>query len=150
MILESTKSMRVSLVAIREGRDGLNSHREGLLRRVPTSGDWGKFQLESIMMKDIAYLTAYTGHEFAILRGKKEDILVHGEATRCRFDDVLVDMLKNRRLIIYGHSHPGEEIPIPSSGDRETLRQIGQRESRLISGYSGVEVVFTSDPFEIN
>ena len=149
MILESTKSVQISLAAIRERKSGLNEHRESMLRRVPNIGDWGKFQHESISMKDIAYLTAYTGHEFAILRGKREDILVHGEATRCRFDDVLVDMLKAGKLRIYGHSHPGEEVPIPSNGDRETLRRIGQPDSRLISGYSGIEVVFSSDPFEI-
>ena len=29
-------------------------------------------------MKDLAFLTAKTGDEFAILKGKKEDILFHG------------------------------------------------------------------------
>ena len=96
-------------------------------------------------MKDLAYITAKTGHEFAILRGKREDILFHGTAQRCAFDDVLVDLLLTKR----GHSHPGEIEPIPSQGDRDALRRVGQKSSRFISGLSGIEVEFTDDPFEI-
>ena len=98
-------------------------------------------------MKDLAYLTAKTGHEFAILRGKSEDILFHGEALRCSFDDILVEMLLSKRLFIYGHSHPGEDSPTPSPQDRDTLRQIGQTDSKLISARTGIEITFSKDLF---
>ncbi len=147
--LQSAQSMRVSLESIRRGEGGLDEHRGSMLRRVPETGDWAKFPHEHLTMKDLAYLTAKTGHEFAILRGRREDILFHGTAQRCAFDDVLVDLLLSKRLVIYGHSHPGEVEPIPSKEDRDALRAIGQKSSRLISGLSGIEIQFTDDPFEI-
>lgn len=147
--LQSTQSMRVSLEAIRRGEGGLDEHRASMLRRVPDAGDWAKFSHEHLSMRDLAYLTAKTGHEFAILRGKHEDILFHGTAQKCTFDDVLVDFLMTKRLIIYGHSHPGEEFPIASPQDRKTLQRIGQAQSRLISGLSGREITFSPDQFEI-
>lgn len=147
--LQSAQSMRVSLESIRRGEGGLDEHRASMLRRVPNIGDWAKFPYEHLAMKDLAYLTAKTGHEFAILRGRHEDILFHGTAQRCTFDDILVDWLLSKRLTIYGHSHPGEVDPIPSQGDRGALRKIGQKSSRLISGVSGIETEFTADPFEI-
>ncbi len=147
--LQSAQSMRVSLESIRRGEGGLDEHRESMLRRVPNTGDWAKFPYEHLSMKDLAYLTAKTDHEFAILRGRREDILFHGMAQRCAFDDVLVDLLLSKRLMIYGHSHPGEVAPIPSKGDRDALRRVGQKSSRLISGISGIEIEFTDDPFEI-
>lgn len=98
-------------------------------------------------MKDLAYLTAKTGDEFAILRGKTEDILFHGQSSRCAFDDVLVKLLFNKHLYIYGHSHPGEDIPVPSPQDRETLKKLGQTDSKLISARTGLEITFTWDLF---
>ena len=68
--LQSAQSMRVSLESIRCGEGGLDEHRAAMLRRVPDVGDWANFPYEHLTMKDLAYLTAKTGHEFAILRGK--------------------------------------------------------------------------------
>lgn len=147
--LQSLQSMKVSLESIRRGEGGLDERRASMLKRVPDVGDWAKFPHEHLAMKDLAYLTAKTGHEFAILRGKHEDILFHGTAQRCTFDDALVDLLLTKRLVIYGHSHPGEEFPIPSPQDRKTLRSLGQSQSRLISGMSGREMTFSQDEFEL-
>lgn len=149
MELKSAQSMRVSLESIRNGEGGLDAHRTIMLQRVPEPGDWARFPLEHLKMKDLAYLTAKTGHEFAILRGKSEDILFHGKATRCTFDDVLADMLLSGRLRIFGHSHPGEETPVPSNEDREILKKIGQTKSHLIAARSGLEIVFSQDRYEI-
>lgn len=149
MELKSAQSMRVSLESIRNGEGGLDAHRTIMLQRVPEPGDWARFPLEHLKMKDLAYLTAKTGHEFAILRGKSEDILFHGKATRCTFDDVLAEMLLSGRLRIFGHSHPGEETPVPSNEDREILKKIGQTKSHLIAARSGLEIVFSQDRYEI-
>ena len=140
--------MRISLSSIREGIGGLDPHRQAILNRVPCSGNWERFPLDHLTLKDIAYLTAKTGHEFAILRGKNEDILFHGEALRCAFDDILADLLRSKRFTIYGHSHPGEDTPVPSPQDRETLKKIGQSSSKLISGRTGTEITFTADLFD--
>ena len=147
MELLSAQSTRISLASIRSGIGGLDAHRQTMLNRAPHPGDWAKFPLDHLSMKDLAYLTAKTGHEFAILRGKTEDILVHGEALRCSFDDILVEMLLSKRLFIYGHSHPGEDSPTPSPQDRDTLRQIGQTDSKLISARTGIEITFSKDLF---
>lgn len=149
MELQSAQSMRVSLESIRNGEGGLDAHRTIMLQRVPEPGDWARFPLEHLKMKDLAYLTAKTGHEFAILRGKSEDILFHGKATRYTFDDVLADMLLSGRLRIFGHSHPGEEAPVPSNEDREILKRIGQTNSHLIAARSGLEIVFSQNRYEI-
>lgn len=79
--LSSTRSMQTSLQAIRSGKAGLDGHRQSMLNRVPEIGDWASFKYEFIMLKDLAYLTAKTGDEFALLRGKKEDILFHGDSS---------------------------------------------------------------------
>lgn len=143
MILSSTKSTRTALESIRIGEDGLNKKRRTLLERVPKMSDWSRFAKNSIENKDLAYLSAATGHEFALLRGKKADILFHGKQLHCQFDDVLVDMLYEGKLRLICHSHPGEEYPIPSDDDIETLIIIGQTSSKIISGITGIEVEFT-------
>ena len=147
--LQSTQSMRISLESIRCGDGGLDKRRTSMLERVPCIGDWAQFPYEHLSMKDLAYLTAKTGHEFAILRGKHRDVLFHGTARSCIFDSAITDFLLSKQLTIYGHSHPGEIDPAPSQGDRDALRRIGQKASRLISGLSGIEIEFTYDPFDI-
>ena len=147
--LQSAQSLRVSLESIRRGEGGLDEHRTAMLRRIPEVGDWAKFPYEHLSMKDLAYLTAKTGHEFAILRGKREDILFHGTERRCVFEGILEELLLSKRLMLFGHSHPGEMEPVASKEDRDVLRMIGQTTSRLISGLSGIEIQFSDDPFEI-
>lgn len=148
--LQSAQSMRVSLESIRRGEGGLDEHRAAMLRRVPDVGDWANFPREHLTMKDLAYLTAKTGHEFAILRGKHEDILFHGTSRSCTFCNTLEELLLSKRLILFGHSHPGEVVPVASKEDRDVLRMIGQKTSRLISGLNGTEVEFGNNPFEIS
>lgn len=147
--LSSTKSMQISLQAVRSGKAGLDAHRQSMLNRVPEIGDWASFKYEFIMLKDLAYLTAKTGDEFALLRGKKEDILFHGDPRNCVFDGTLVDMLMAHKLYIVGHSHSGEPIPRPSGNDREALEVIGQEKSTVISAMSGMCIDFSADSFEI-
>lgn len=146
--LSSSHSTQISLQEIRNGEAGLNAHRQSMLDRVPEVGDWAAFGHESLELKDLAYLTARTGHEFAILRGKREDILFHGSKGECHFIGTLETMLLNHQLVIIGHSHPGEEDPEPSPADRAVLRKIGQQRSTVISGMTGRTNDFTGDPFE--
>lgn len=146
--LASTQSMRVSLEAVRNGSGGLDAHRQIMLQRTANSGDWAEFPAGHLTMKDIAYLTAKTGHEFAILRGKTTDILFHGEATRCCFDGILSELLYAKKFYIWGHSHPGEPIPIPSPQDRDTLIMLGQTTSKLISAMTGTEITFSTSLFD--
>ena len=146
--MSSTASTITSLDAIRKGDAGLNSHRQMMLNRVPEIGDFASFKLNTLELKDLAYLTAKTGHEFAILRGKEADILFYGDSMHCRFIDTLADMMASHKLEIVGHSHPGEDEPIPSQGDREALKTIGQSKSVVVSGRTGKMRTFGQSPFE--
>ena len=148
LTLSSTRSMHVSLEAVRSGRAGLDAHRQKMLDRVSETGDWARFELNSIDLKDLAYLTAKVGDEFALLRGKHEDILFHGDKLNCHLA-VFENDLKRGKYTLEGHSHPGEEYPVPSDGDRDVLKKIGQKKSFVISARTGIAVDFGQDKFEI-
>ena len=72
---------------------------------------------------------------------------VHGIRNHCVFSEDLSEMLIKGQLKLYGHSHPGERFPMPSYDDRETLRLIGQKRSRLVSAVTGREIEFSDNAF---
>lgn len=129
--------------------DGLDKHKQALLDKVPCTGNWVDIVSSSVSLQDIAFLSAKTGHEFALLKGKKNDILFHGDARHCIFDDDLVEMLKSGKVRLYAHSHPDYETIIPSDDDREFLRYIGQSESKIVSWITGRALSFTANKFDI-
>ena len=148
IVLKSTRSTMISLKAIREENAGLNARRQVMLNRVPEIGDSANFKHESLELIDLAYLTAKTGHEFAILRGKDIDILFHGDSRHCEFPETLVEMMIDHRVEILGHSHPGEDEPIPSFADRVALIKIGQKRSVVVSGRTGKMRPFGQSAFD--
>ena len=121
-ILSSSASMYKSLESIRKGVAGLNERRKSILARVPNPNDWATFEYESVKIKDIAYLSAATSHEFALLRGKAKDIVFHGVERHCKFTDELLVLLKSKRLRLVAHTHPDYGDIEPSAADREFLR----------------------------
>ena len=144
----SGKSIRASLSGIRSGKFLLNEHRRNLLSRVPDQGDYVRVELNSLKIIDLAYLSAQTGDEFAILRSKQEDILFHGTPLGCTFTDELEDGIRTHKYYLVGHSHPGEEEPEPSLEDRTFLLETGQARSTVVSARTGKMTDYTSDPFE--
>lgn len=146
--LSSTSSMRTSLKAIYNGEAGLNERRKQLLNRVPNSHDWAAFEYDSISIKDIAYLSAATHHEFALLRGKTKDILFHGVDCHCNIIGEMLELLKQKKLRLIAHTHPDYDEIIPSKDDRLFLKQIGQHESIIISYITGRELTFSANLFE--
>ena len=148
LILASAKSTRVSLAGVRIGRYELSERRKKLLSRVPNSGNYVRLKRNALELMDLAFLSAKTGDEFAILRGKHEDILFHGTPRWCCFCGVLEKEIKNHRYELVGHSHPGEDEPEPSFEDRLFLREIGQKCSAVISARTGMTVLYTESPFE--
>lgn len=147
-VLSSSKSTRTSLEAIRIGEAGLNKHRQMLLNRVPEPGDFASFPLNKIEIKDLAYLSASQNHEFALLRGKKNDILFHGKEYECNFNEDLEELLINGKFELVAHSHPDKDKIIPSSNDRECIKKLNQKESQIISWYTGEIYTFHADEFE--
>lgn len=147
-ILSSTASTKKSLEAIRNGDAGLNERRKAILERVPNSNDWAAFEHESIKNKDLAYLSAVTHHEFALLRGKTKDIVFHGIERHCEFSEELLMLLKTKKLRLVAHTHPDYGAIEPSSDDRDFLKYIGQKKSTIVSYITGYEMEFTSNIFE--
>lgn len=146
--LSSSESTRISLEAVRLGEAGLNHHRQNLLNRVPNQNDWVALRRENVTVKDIAYLSAATHDEFALLRGKSRDILFHGEKEHCYFDEELIDLLKCKKLRLVVHSHPDYNKIKPSFDDREFLRCINQRDSLIVSYITGDVKKFTKSVFD--
>lgn len=147
--LASEESTRISLEFVRQGRAGLNRHRQYLLNRVPDRDTYASFPLNTVEYKDLAYLSAETGDEFALLRGKSEDILYHGTQLHCHIEnsDTLMALLMTRKLVLEIHSHPDFERITPSFEDRMFLKAIGQKKSKIISSYTGQIHEFSSDRF---
>ena len=146
--LSSTASTQISLEAIRNGEAGLTEQRKSMLARVPTPNDWATFEKDTISIKDIAYLSAATHYEFALLRGKTKDIIVHGVELHCHFNDELLELLQAKKLRLIAHTHPDYGKIIPSAEDREFLNNIGQKSSVIISYITGAEFEFGSNSFE--
>ena len=109
--------------------------------------EYASFERESIEIKDLAYLSALTRHEFALLRSKSNDILFHGNSNGCTFTDDLETLLKCGKMELIAHSHPDIDKIIPSSKDRRFLKEIGQEKSIIISWYTGQQVEFYADEF---
>ena len=147
-ILSSTASTKTSLEAIRNGEAGLTEKRKNMLARVPTPNDWATFEKDTISIKDIAYLSAATHHEFALLRGKTKDIIVHGVELHCYFDDELLWLLQAKKLRLIAHTHPDYGKITPSADDREFLKHINQKTSIIVSSITGIDYEYESNLFE--
>lgn len=146
-ILSSSASFRKSLEAIRNGKAGLSDVRKAILNKVPNSGDDCSFERDSVTPRDIAYLSAATGDEFALLRGKDEDIVFHGKGGKCQMGSELVEQLRSRRYRLVAHTHPDYGEIVASAEDREFLKYIGQKSSLIISYITGTEVMFEQNLF---
>ena len=148
--LASEESTIRSLASIRNQEDGLNRHRQSLLSRVPERREYASFPVYTVEDKDLAYLSAATGDEFALLRSKQEDILYHGEPFHCHIEqsDTLMELLLSHKCRLEIHSHPDMDKIIPSADDRKFLKYIKQTTSRIISGYTGQVVTFSQNIFD--
>ena len=146
--LSSAKSLHTSLESVRLAQAGLNTKRKNILDRIPNSGDWARFPKESLTTNDIAFLSAKTNHEFAILRGKREDILFHGTHYHCEFADILVDMLMSQKLELFAHTHVDGGPLVASKDDRDFLKTIGQNSSIVVSAFDGHEIEFSISLFD--
>ncbi len=148
--LTSESSTKVSLDSIRKHKDGLNNHRQSILNRVPDKETWGSFRLNFIEDKDLAYLSAATGDEFALLRGKNEDILYHGSRYHCHIEqsDTLMELLESHKVRLELHTHPDPEKIFPSADDRAFIARLGQKSSRIISSCTGKIVEFHVNQFD--
>ena len=143
----STKSFKRSLEDISTGKAGLNKRRQNILNRLQKSGDYHRFERESISTRDLAYLSAATKNEFALFRNKHEDILVRGTRSACDISGDLGFEIIDRKYEWVAHSHVDGGNLAASLADRETLKKLGQRFS-VIVGIDGEEIKFYQSPFD--
>ena len=143
----STKSFKRSLEDISTGKAGLNKRRQNILNRLRKSGDYHRFERESISTRDLAYLSAATKNEFALFRSKHEDILVRGTRSACDIVGDLGSEIVDRKYEWVAHSHVDGGNLAASIADRETLKKLGQLFS-VIVGIDGEEIKFYQSPFD--
>lgn len=117
----------------------LDNRKQSLLNRVPDPGNYASFALHTVNCEYLAYLSAKTGDEFALLRGKTEDLLYHGTPDACPIYDSepLMFLLKSGKLRLEANSHIDLGDPTMYSRDVSLLREIGQREGRIVSSCTG-------------
>jgi SPP1 gp7 family putative phage head morphogenesis protein len=142
----STKSYKRSLQDIARGKAGLDKRRQNILSRLPNSGDYHRFEREYLYTRDLAYLSAATGNEFALFRSKHEDILIRGDKRTCNIVGELGDEIIERKYEWIAHSHVDGGNLAASLADMETLKLLGQLHS-IIVGLDGEEVEFYQSPF---
>lgn len=143
----STESYRKSLKAIVSGKAGLDKRRTNILNRVPETGDFAELERDTISDRDMAYLSAAAGHEFALFRGKHSDILIHGDHKSCNPQSKdLEDQILSGKYEWVSHTHVSGSL-MPSQGDRDTLILLHQKES-LIIGVDGSVRKFSQSVFD--
>ena len=143
----SPKSYKRSLMDIAAGKAGLNQHRQNMLKKLQNSGDHARYEIDSITIRDLAYLSAAKKNEFALFRSKREDIVIRGNSRACDIAGELGEEILNRRYEWVAHSHVDGGNLTASAADRETLRKLGQRKS-IIVGIDGEEIEFYQSPFD--
>lgn len=143
----SPKSYKRSLMDIAAGKAGLNQHRQNILNKLQNSGDYARYEIDSITIRDLAYLSAATRNEFALFRSKREDIIIRGNSRACDIVGDLGEEILTRKYEWVAHSHVDGGNLTASAADRETLRKLGQRKS-IIVGIDGEEIEFYQSPFE--
>lgn len=143
----SPQSYRRSLAEIAAGRAGLDKRRTNILARVRATGDFHRYERNSISIRDLAYLSAATGHEFALFRSKREDILFRGNTMACDVVGALGDEIIEHRYEWVAHSHVDGGKLTPSNADRAVLRRLKQERS-VIVGVNGEEKSFGQSLFD--
>ena len=76
------------------------------------------------------------------------EIIIPVQTSLCKYQKFIGTPLITHKLEILGHSHPGEDDHVPSPGDRQALRIIGQKRSVVVSGRTGRMKEFGQSPFE--
>lgn len=143
----STKSYKRSLEDIAAGKAGLDKRRQNMLNRLRNTGDSIRLKRGSVSTRDLAYLSASTGNEFALFRNKNDDILIRGNSRACDVAGDLGDEIISKKYEWAAHSHVDRGTLMPSIADRTTLKRLNQKSSILV-GIDGEEIVFHQSVFD--
>ena len=142
----STKSFKKSLEMISHGKAGLDERRKNILKRIENTGDYVEYKNNTISIKDLAYLSAATNHEFALFRSKEKDILIRGDSKSCSAKESLAEDLLSGKYELVAHSHVDRGKLAASQDDRDTLAKLNQDES-IIIGLDGEQKKYSQSVF---
>lgn len=131
----SQQSFKKSLLAISKGEAGLDARRTNILKKINKSNTYCRLEKDSISDRDMAYLSAACGDELALFRSKLEDVLLRGTYNECvstSFDKKLIVELQSGKFEWVSHTHTDGTL-MASDGDRETLKLLRQKRSKIIT-----------------
>jgi hypothetical protein len=112
----------------------ISSGSQALLEKLPNAGSSTSVPSGQINSGIMAELQHFTGDEFALVRAQGERLLVRGGLGNVQ--------LPTGVTRIIAHTHPWFASTVPSRMDINTLKEIGQRWSIIISEYGSVGKFF--------
>ena len=109
----------------------LNNRQKALLESLPDYDSRKVVPRDSVNMSDLAALTAYTGHEFAMFTKGNERLIVRGGKKNVNIDTLEAERLSADGYRWSGHTHPGIDFLSmqPSDGDYAVLACFKQTNS---------------------
>ena len=124
----------------------LTDSQKNVLERLTKYDDRDTFEKREVSMQDLAAITAHTGVEFAMFTRKGERLIIRGDANTVNILPEDGAALAKQGYRWSGHTHPGNsrDICVPSPGDRNVLRAMGQKQSSILSS-TGICYVFGID-----
>lgn len=143
-IASEQSQYREYLQSLKDGKVTLRREQKKLLEQVPEVGDWTKLRKKQVSVKDLAALTASTGHEFAVFTGKSSKILIHGTSKSWHIPHDAWEVIKSNQYEWTAHSHPTMTKITVSPEDRETLKLFTWQEKSTIIDLKGNTKEFTA------
>jgi hypothetical protein len=135
---------REYLGLLKDGKVTLRSEQQKILDKIPNKGDWAEVRKKQVKTKDLAALTAATGHEFAIFTGSNTKIIVHGTSTSWHIPHEAWKIIEENQYEWTSHSHPTIRNLQASDPDRRTLELFTwQKESDIIDLQANI-ITFTA------
>ncbi len=144
-IASEQSQYRDYLKSLKEGKVTLRSNQQKILDKIPEPGTWTELRKKQIDVKDLAALTAATGHEFAIFTGNSSKILVHGTSKSWHIPHDAWDIIKENQYEWTAHSHPTFTKLEESDEDIKTLSLFTWQKKSVIIDLEGKTHEFTSD-----
>lgn len=109
----------------------LNNRQKELLEMLPNYDSRIVVNRNSVNMKDLAALTAYTGDEFAMFTKGNERLIIRGNKSSVNIDALKAKALSEEGYRWSGHTHPGVDSNclLASAGDKAILDCFDQETS---------------------
>lgn len=109
----------------------LNNRQKELLEKLPEYDSRIVVSKNSVNMKDLAALTAFTGDEFAMFTKGNERLIIRGGRTNVNIDTLQAKALAKEGYRWSGHTHPGidSNCLLASAGDKAILDCFDQETS---------------------